>query len=198
MACVRLVYTPMYTTQSEGSRVEYWDDSIKPAARPLFLTRSRNAVASDWLDVLATITVQPAVPFGQVSAPEAGGVVGGVVGVVAVDGVLVTGGIVCVSVPVGTDGVVDGVVGDVDVSVDGMPVLGNGGRPGCVESVWSTDAVGSVGNVSIDENVDGAVVITVGLTAVVVSSLASAYARVPAPIPSTPSPIAKIAVGPSR
>jgi hypothetical protein len=127
----------------------------------------------------------------HVSAPEAGGVVTG--GGTNVDGVVAVVGWIVGVTPVESVGVVV----DVSVSVGDMLVLGNGGRPESVESVWSTDAVGSVGNVS-DENVDGAVVSAVGTAAVDLSSLASAYARVPAPIPSTPSPIAKMAIGPSR
>ena len=158
--------------------------------------------------MLATITVHPDVPSGHVSAPDGVGV--GVERVVAGGAVVIGGAVVAggmVSVPNVVDGGMVDVVGGVKVEVSGngaVPVgvvfvVPNGGRlVAVVGSVTSTEVEGSVGNVPTDGKVVGEVVIPVGTVAVASSSFASAYASVPAPIPSTASPRASIPAGPSR
>jgi hypothetical protein len=146
-------------------------------------TRLRKAVASDWLVVLARMTVHPLVPSGQLSAPT------GVVGVVVVVVVEVVVGAVVVVVDVVVGGLVVAVVvglvnvvtpvGEVgkNVVVGSSVEVGNGGSPPVVVPVTSTELVGSVGNVGVvpmgGRPVD---VEIVGMVAVPIAVVSSSFA----------------------
>jgi hypothetical protein len=155
---------------------------MSPADRPVACTRLRKAVASDWLVVLARMTVHPLVPSGQLSAPT------GVVGVVVVVVVeVVVGAVVVVDVVVGglvvavVVGLVNVVtpVGEVgkNVVVGSSVEVGNGGSPPVVVPVTSTELVGSVGNVGVvpmgGRPVD---VEIVGMVAVPIAVVSSSFA----------------------